>query len=371
LLQLKTAHYTLDTRHNLFRSQLCSRTQKYNSMRLLFQILFIGFSVTLFGQTAGPDQFMCYGGSVQIGQGTLCEGCCARWIASGGAPQSAIANQNSLITTVNAPGIYQLAITEFEILPGMAGSSLFAGTDSKLFIPCYLFDDDGDPTSAITTGAAPYLPYNPSLASLSDVLQQASVNVALDYCGNTTYKSSVPWSSQSDASEGSCDCCASESDAYWAVHTLSAWQFNYLQDADFDAESDPYSGFTPLEYTDSKGNRIIYIREHSKVTTGCQSSLLFRETSRDVKHDIENALSHEVGHQFGFTHGDDGGICNSYFSTIGVMCTNFGLMSAPFGANCDYFIPFHLNLVRCRTSSPHPKHERSPTAQTKHLPKAN
>jgi hypothetical protein len=79
-------------------------------MRLLFQILFIGFSVTLSGQTAGPDQFMCYGGSVQIGQGTLCEGCCARWIAFG-ALQGAIANPNSLITTVNAPGEYFLVIT--------------------------------------------------------------------------------------------------------------------------------------------------------------------------------------------------------------------------------------------------------------------
>jgi hypothetical protein len=247
-----------------------------------------------------------------------------------------------------------LSANEFEILPGFVGatSSIFPGTDSRLYIPISLFDDDADPSGVL-------LPYSPMISSLSEVMKQASINASLDHCGNSMNMTSIGWASYTEASEATCDCCTLESDAYWSVHNLSAWQFVYLQDADFDAESDPYSGFTPLEYTIAGATSPSkYKREHENVTQGCQSSLIFRETSRDLKGDIENALSHEIGHQFGFTHGDDKdpvtkiNTCNIFYSSIGVSCSNFGLMSPIPGSSSDYFIPFHLNLIRSRSSAP-------------------
>jgi hypothetical protein len=78
-------------------------------MKFIFQIILVCISFTIFAQSAGPDQFGCAGGTMPIGEGSLCPSCCAKWRRVGSGT-GGITNSNSLMTTATVPGTYEVSI---------------------------------------------------------------------------------------------------------------------------------------------------------------------------------------------------------------------------------------------------------------------
>ena len=89
---------------------------------------------------------------------------------------------------------------------------------------------------------------------------------------------------------------------------------------------------------------------NTDVVPGTNFGFQFHECIRETGSENLGAkvITHEIGHQFGLGHGDaatPGGQVDEYPNT-GLMYNNVDDQSS------SNFIPRHLNLIRCRASSP-------------------
>jgi hypothetical protein len=131
------------------------------------------------------------------------------------------------------------------------------------------------------------------------------------------------------------DSQADESDAFWVVYVLLAYQPETHWDGDWNFE-DSIGGTTWARTTDD-------VTSAADVPDGSRGSLVFLETISDADgwqpYDFKiRTAPHEIGHQMGID-GDNGGH------------PEFGLMNSdPFGGIT--FCPAHLNLLRWRVHSP-------------------
>lgn len=123
-------------------------------------------------------------------------------------------------------------------------------------------------------------------------------------------------------------------------YIVNGWQGPYHRDLDpaIELGNGPVLGVTPA------------ISHNVNLVRGGEKSIMFSEVINDKGITSGRSLGHEMGHQFGLSHGDKNVPVipqTPGFPAMGIM--TFDILSS--NSN-DFFIPYHINIIRSRVKCP-------------------
>jgi Metallo-peptidase family M12B Reprolysin-like len=146
-----------------------------------------------------------------------------------------------------------------------------------------------------------------------------------------------------------CGSCLVEKDNFWAAYITDQWQYVDWHDWDsFSESSDLIKLLPPKQALSCPLGRSLGYASNQNMDVGGDISIIFNQTHSDgLMNSIDKfyTVAHEIGHQFGLED-------HNAWRPI----PNTGLMSAALNVDTPstdlYFVPWHLNLLRLRSSSP-------------------
>lgn len=146
---------------------------------------------------------------------------------------------------------------------------------------------------------------------------------------------------------------ATESNNFWVVRVVSAWQ------ARTDRDGDPNIAL-PAQGCPARNEGLIHGFTYGNVSKtsvidGGDLAIILRGSNVEGPANEPVTVAHEIGHQFGLAHGDWVSPADLQLPECAAgNCTEaeMGLMRSGLGTNSTALIPRYQNLIRSRVTSP-------------------